>query len=195
MINYFLRGRKNYIQNTLRLLILAVILLNSACKPDNVKEGSTNKYFDIKGYFANSVKQLSQGPVKIISKTVTHNGTSESKEVQIKNWASELALFSESDINKPAWRESYKISAKPNQIIYTAKDPELRTRSIVISKTATGKVLNITIDNQVNNALYKTSERLTFLPDSLYSIEKHQKILLLGANNYKISGKLINGGR
>ena len=165
------------------------MLFLSACKPDNVKEGTTNQYFDIKGYFANSVKQLAQRPDKIISKTVTHNGTSESRQVEIKNWATELSLFTESDINKPAWRESYSIIVKPNELIYTAKYPELKTRRVVINKAAPEEILSIRIENQVNNALYKTSEELVYFPDSAYSIEKHQKILLLGANNYKITGR------
>lgn len=189
MIKYFYKD-SNYTLHLLptTILILPAILFLSACKPDNVKEGTSNKYFDIKGYFTNSVKQLTQKRSNI-SKTVTHNGDFESRSVKINNWASELALFSESDINKPAWQDSYSVTITPNETIYIAKYSELKTRRIVISKTTTGKVLSIRIDNQINNALYKTSEELHYFPDSLYSIQKHQKILFLGANNYKITGR------
>jgi hypothetical protein len=41
-----------------------------------------------------------------VNKTVAHNGAAESKKLQIANWAKELNLFTESDINKPAWKEA-----------------------------------------------------------------------------------------
>ncbi|WP_457126220.1 hypothetical protein [Mucilaginibacter sp. HD30] len=159
-----------------------------SCKPDNLKEGAVKEYFDIKGYFEKNIAQLKKQH-HTVTKTVVHNGTTESKRVEITNWNIELALFTESDINKPAWSGSYAKRDSEGAIIYTAKDTELRTRRVVICKTADGSIKQISIYNQVNNALYNTHETLNYYPDSAYVIEKYQKVKLLGANTYKIAGK------
>ena len=168
--------------------LMGIAILLPSCKPDNLKEGAVKEYFDIKGYFQKNITQLKKQH-HAITKTVVHNGTSESKNVEITNWDTELALFTESDINKPAWNGSYAKQDSGGAVIYTAKDSELRTRRILISKTKEESVKQIAIYNQVNNALYNTRETLNYYPDSAYTIEKYQKVKLLGANTYKITGK------
>ncbi|MFD0749791.1 hypothetical protein ACFQZS_06535 [Mucilaginibacter calamicampi] len=168
--------------------IVATIFSFPSCKPDNLKQGAVKEYFDIKGYFENSAAHLKKER-KTITKTVVHNGKSESKQVEIGNWEAELALFTESDINKPAWNGSYTKQDSAAVITYTAKDADLRTRRILIDKAKDGSIKQITINNQVNNALYNTRETLNYFPDSVYTIEKYQKVKLLGANTYKITGK------
>ena len=169
----------------------AVIIFASvffSCRPENLKEGAVKQYFDIKGYFEKSTAQLKKQH-HTINKTVVHNGTAETKTVEIDNWDTELALFTASDINKPAWGGSYTTQDSANATIYTAKDADLKTRRILISKTKQGAIRQISIYNEVNNALYNTRETLNYFPDSVYTIDKYQKVRLLGANTYKITGK------
>ncbi|WP_299499765.1 hypothetical protein [Mucilaginibacter sp.] len=125
----------------------------------------------------------------LTNKTVTHNGITETKKVHISNWGLELSSFSESDINKPAWRDSYNIQTNGASIIYRAKTIDLKTQLIVINKQA-DKVKWILIYNRTENILYQTNEKLSYFPDSLYIIQKYQKVRLLGANTYTIKGTL-----
>jgi len=164
-----------------------------ACKPD-IKENQTSmKYFDLQGFFrADSARLTHLNP--LILKSVKHNGTTESKKLHIPNWGTELSSFSESDINKPAWRDSYSITADSNVIIYQALDSTLKTKEILIRK-ANGKVKSIMIENRVEKyvykkkiLLYKTLEKLSYFPDSLYLIQKSQTVRILGKNNYDIAG-------
>ena len=69
-----------------------------------------------------------------VLKTVTDNGATESKKVKIDNWGRELDLFIASDINKPAWKDSYTITGDSDLILYKAKDQELKMREMVIKK-------------------------------------------------------------
>ncbi len=167
---------------------IGMTILLPSCKPEIKNDGATAKYFDLKAYFKADAARLS-GIKKSTLKTVTHNGTTESKEVNINNWERELSLFSESDINKPAWRDSYKVQTTPTMVIYMATDDDLKTREIIINKTG-GKVKYITIYNYTKNILYYTNEKLTYIPDSIYKIEKTQYVRLLGLNKYVIIGKL-----
>lgn len=155
-----------------------------SCKPD-VKVSKAN-FFDVKKYFTAEADRLGKlSPV--ISKSATHNGTTQTKTVNIKNWPAELDLFINSDINKPAWRDSYSEVKTGDFIIYKAKTDELKTREILI-KQVNKKVVYIAIYNRSKNMLYNNSEKLSYFPDSLYQIVKRQQVRVVGTNNYKIEG-------
>jgi hypothetical protein len=171
------------------LFIISMALFLPACKPDIKETGATSKYFDLKAYFKADSARLSKIPQPIL-KTVTHNGVTESKKVKIDNWARELSLFSESDINKPAWRDSYQVQQSDHTIIYMATDPNLKVREIIINKKEDGRVHYIAIYNYTKNLLYTSQEKLTYIPDSIYKIEKTQHVKLLGTNKYVIIGSL-----
>jgi hypothetical protein len=160
-----------------------------SCKSDSRSASDTMKFFDIKGYFrADSARLAKLNP--LVKKTVMHNGITETKKVHIPNWGTELSLFSESDINKPAWKASYDVQADNDEfLIYKAKDPSLKTRSIVIKKEG-DHVKWIMMLNHTKNILYESFEKLTYFPDSLYLIQKKQRVRVLGTDIYTISGSL-----
>ncbi len=168
------------------VVMLFTALLQS-CKPDIKETGNAAKYFDLQGYFKTDAARL--GKLPAILKTVGHNGTSETRRVKIDNWTKEFNAFIESDINKPTWRDSYQIQQTDHTTIYRAIDPDLKTREIIINKKD-GKVQWITIYNFTKNILYTTREKLSYVPDSMYKIEKTQHVRLLGINRYAITGYL-----
>jgi len=168
------------------LPVIILLMVIVSCKNDRNSAVDTKKFFDIKGYFhADSARLSKLNPS--ITKTVAHNNDSETKKVQVPNWVTELSLFSESDINKPAWRDSYAVQTSENTIIYLAKDSSLRTRRIIINKTG-DRVKWILIINYTKNFLYESSEKLSYFPDSLYLIQKKQSVRILGTDRYTISG-------
>ena len=158
-----------------------------ACKPEIKETGAELKFFDVKQYFKDEAEKLSRSNPAIF-KTVTHNGKTESKKVLIDNWGRELNSFTESDINKPAWKLSYSVDSSANGITYRAKDASLKTHEISIKKDS-GKVTAIIIQNSTHNILYNTTEKLSYFPGSYYLIEKTQKVKVMGANSYQIKGK------
>ncbi|MDB5156998.1 MAG: hypothetical protein JWR50_1705 [Mucilaginibacter sp.] len=169
------------------LFLLCVVTLLPSCKPDAIQDSAPN-YFDLKGYFNKEILRLSKHNHPVL-KTVTHNDISETKKVNISKWDLELNLFIQSDINKPAWRDSYTVQNTGNAIFYRAKTPDLKTRLIVVNKKD-NKIKWILIYNSTKNILYQTTEKLSYFPDSVYIIQKYQKVRLLGANNYVIKGTL-----
>jgi len=176
--------------------IAFILLLTGlqSCKEDSDVNNS-KQFFDLKGFFSADTARLRKAD-PMVNKTVTYNGVPETKKIHIKDWGSELGLFIESDINKPAWKYGYIVTSTPEAIIYKAIDTTLKTRLIVIKKEGS-KVKWIMISNHTTNALFKktfvlyeTYEKLTYFPDSLYLIEKMQRVKLLGTNTYRIEGEL-----
>lgn len=181
---YWYKPLKKYTIFTSVLLLLGG---SYACNKPEIKEtGAELKYFDLKGYFDKQDTLLTRQKPQV-DKTVTHNGEAESKKVHISSWKKELNLFTESDINKPAWKLSYDVKANDDSIVYKAKFPELKTREIIIRKKA-GQITAIAIVNNTHNILYNTTEKLVYAPNAYYLIEKMQKVKVMGANNYRIKG-------
>jgi hypothetical protein len=159
-----------------------------SCRPDKTQANGTLKYFDVAGYFKADTSKL-QKLNPAVNKTVLHNGTSENKTVHIPNWGQELNLFIQSDINRPAWKNSYSVLNTDSLIIYTAKTPDLRTTKIMIRKD-NNRVKWLVIYNHTKNLLYETREKLSYFPDSAYQIEKSQHVKLMGKNLYMVKGIL-----
>jgi hypothetical protein len=177
----------NHFKQTLFILLCTSGL--AACRPDVHVSAGSKRYFDLKAFINADSSRLSKAHAAV-TKTVTHNNSgAQTKKIIIKNWGQELGLFAASDINKPAWRDSYYITKQGDSIVYTALLPELFTRRISI-QTVNGKVKKISIKNATKNLLYKTTEHLTYYPDSLYMIDKQQQVKLMGNNRYLISGKI-----
>lgn len=165
-------------------LILILFLFSGCISSDREIARKQIYYFDIESYFNSEAEQLAN---KKVIKTVSKNDVSETKEMLIGDWKQELALFTESDINKAAFKDSYEKDSTNHRIKYTAKDEELKVRTIEID-FEDGVVKKISINNSTNNLLYHGTEELIFIPDSMYQINKHQKVILLGLNNYEIKG-------
>jgi hypothetical protein len=175
---------------TTTALVSGILLISGlqSCKPDIKQTGAVMKYYDISGFFKADTSRLRKLNPEV-NKTVTHNGVTENKTVHIDNWGHELNLFIQSDINRPAWKNSYKVQNTDSLIIYQAKYPDLRTTRIVIKKDK-DKVKWVLIYNHTKNLLYETREKLSYFPDSVYLIEKWQQVRLMGRNNYRIQGFL-----
>jgi len=190
-----LRGEL-YLRLLYLLFALFFISLLPSCQPDTTQTGTALKYFDIQGYFKAEAARLRKLN-RLTMKTVTYNGITETKKVHINNWEAELSLFIGSDINKPAWKDSYTIQSSGDITIYRAKTFEVKTQVVIINKKD-NKVKSVLIYNSTpKNILFgidvninRTKEKLTYFPDSIYIIQKFQKVRLLDANRYTIKGSL-----
>lgn len=155
------------------------------------KESMKRKaYFDIKGYFDGEIQRLNEAGVEV-EKQVWKNGSTDKKRMAETDWTKELSLFSESDINKPSWLSSYDAMERGDTLIYTTQDSSLKTQRMEIIKTGS-TVRKISIYNRVANPLYTSETQLTYVPDSLYRMDKTQEVRFLGSNQYKIEGVIIH---
>ena len=179
-----------------KFLVLAcpiiLLLVLHSCKNDVRADKNTGQFFDLKKYFNDESLRLKKAN-PLITKIASHNKNKETRQLRIADWATELSLFTESDINKPAWKASYKVVNSEGILSYTAKDPALKTQDIIIKKHG-DKVKWILIVNHTKNTvlgkvLYETTEKLSYIPDSIYQIQKRQFVRTLGFNTYSINGR------
>lgn len=168
------------------MLFSGIAILCASCRPGVKEARGTLAYFDIKGFFTANALRLNQKHITV-TKTVIHNGDTQTKKIAITNWVNEFGLFINSDINKPAWSDSYSIQNANGLVVYKAKTPDLKTRSVVIKKDG-NTVKWIIIYNHSTNMLYENVEKLTYFPDSVYQISKSQQVRFLGKNLYSIKG-------
>jgi len=171
--------------NLLKVFVL-ILLLGGCVSAEKEKASNRIYYFDLRNYFTKTATKLNTKK-PFVEKTVSKNESSENKKLQITDWKTELALFIDADINKPAWKDSYTKDSSATKIIYTAKEDDLKTQKIEID-LKNGLPVKFKINSKMDNLLYHNTEELEFYPDSVYSINKHQKIMLLGENNYLIKG-------
>lgn len=169
----------------MKYTLILFLLILSACNQPKEKELKT--YFDLKGYFDSEAQRLTKSK-PLIKKTVARNDATETRALKDINWETELSLFAESDINKPAWKDSYKMSKHGNKTIYLATDKDLKTREINVTRDPQGKIKKVLIRNQTDNMLYSSAEQLVYIPDSVYEISKQQHVAIIGNNRYFING-------
>lgn len=143
-------------------------------------------YFDITGYFETEVARLSKANPSI-SKTVAVNGGLEEKQLRIADWKKELSSFSNADINRASWKGAFTLSRQQNTQTYTSDQEKIPVKKVQVSfEKERLKSLLIVIRN--SNSLYRSEDTLTYYPDSLYRVQKTQKIKLLNEKNYVITG-------
>ncbi|NII83975.1 MULTISPECIES: hypothetical protein [unclassified Pedobacter] len=172
-----------------KLYILVFALALFSCNQRKEAEANTGlRYFDIKGYFGKEILRL-QKLNPIVNKTVSVNGAAESKTSKIADWAKELAIFVNADINKISWKGSFKTKEQNGVDIYTSDHKKIPIKKVSITwKGQKAGKIEIIIDNK--NILYRSQDTLTYYPDSLYTIKKQQKIRLLKEKKYSVIGKL-----
>ncbi len=188
VLTFLMRCRNEFGMTNLKFSLIILTILGSlaSCKPDIHQ--NKPEFFSLNTYFNQQAQKLAKANFKVV-KTVSRNGQSETKTVKIENWPGELSVFSESDINKPAWQRSYQTTVSGDYTIYKALEPDLKTREIMLKKT-NNKLVFVMVYNVLTNKLFQMQEKLTYYPDSLYIIRRKQNVRFLGMDDYLIEGKL-----
>jgi len=171
-----------------KLILLTFALGCFGCNQREESKANTDLlYFDINGYFKREASRLKKINPEVF-KEVSVNGTAEQRKLHIKDWEKELAIFSNADINKASWKGSFKIEKAEHTESYTSNNKRIPVKKVLVYKdNSKVKRLEIIITNK--NILYSSGDTLLYYPDSLYQIKKHQKIKLLKAKTYTVTGR------
>ncbi len=177
----------------LKLLLFFALISSWACeKPKQAKEGK--KYFDLKAWVAETVKQKSGKRCVLVKKTLI-DGKSEKQALEQINWEHELMLFAEADLNSPALTDDYQIveNKAEKTMVYQSTNPNNKVQKMEI-KGYPDQLSEIAIEVAETNQFYeaKRKMRLKLLDNQLiaYQIMGFQRILFKNAMEYEINAQL-----
>ncbi len=164
-----------------------LILLLSACAQKEQKKAQSETYFNLRSYFEKEAERLNKLNLQL-DKLVAIGEDVEQKKVNIKDFNRELSTFINSDINKASWRGAFTVKKERNLELYTTENEKIPVKRVEI-QYQNNRIRSIKIDIATENILYRSTDRLTYFPDSLYEINKIQKIKLLKEKKYSVIGK------
>ncbi|MBB6001507.1 hypothetical protein [Arcicella rosea] len=173
------------------ITILVVLMLCVSCKEESTT--TVHKYFDLKTAITHQISVLDKTK-PTFSKTVWSENVPETKEVKIEDWSKEFELFLQTDLNKPAYLNSYEVSKSDSSIVYQLKKSEnLPVKNIkILLKNNRLTALDATIANQ--NYLYETDKHVKMtLVDNVvnyYLIEGTQKLVFGDKKAFKVEAKV-----
>lgn len=98
--------------------LIGFLLLTTACSQEQeaAQAGQPARkplYFDVKGFLDNQVTLLTQRKPTVEKQVMLRDGQVETTQVEQVDWAKELQIFYQADINKPALRGAYEAVETP----------------------------------------------------------------------------------
>ncbi len=175
--------------------IIIFCLIFAACKNPITDKKMPKAFFDASDFFNAEIKRLDSIKPTVI-KTVSVNEKSETKELNNLNYTEELAPFVQSDINKPAWLDEYRIDTLRNEdtvsrylhthIVYTALKESLKTKKFLVHLDSLKEVIAIDITNSDDNSLAGAQHLLHYDKRSGFSINNKQHLALSNDSQVKV---------
>lgn len=158
---------------------LLLIMALSGCRPTS-EDGAVPQgggFFDLREYFRQESRRLQEMQPEGM-KTVRLDGQTARQALAQMNYEAELAPFSASDINKPSWKDKYQVDSLLEgrylrEIVYTAKDPALKTREMRI-RFENDRIGEVRIRNAIRSIISESEQELRYDPDNGYTIKGMQ---------------------
>lgn len=146
-------------------------------------------FFDLQAYFQSEIERLNAA-APLLEKQVAYNKKTETLSSSENDFAKELKLFEDSDINRPAWTDKYQIDSllsgnQLEQLTYSALDSSLRIRSIQIDYRE-GELAQVKIYKKQESFVGRSRQQLTYAPQEGYRIQSFQKTILMPARELAI---------
>lgn len=165
----------------------------------------TGQYFNLTGFIQEQMVLLNKEKPVAIKKVIEAGNRPETKNVTNLNWAQELAVFQELDLNKPAFRNAYTVARQQDPktggvtLTYRPKpDTDGNIQYLVIRTNASGHVQSIKGLQETNNLLLSTRRELQLNAQTKngvtrltsYRIQGLQKPIIFQALRYMIITEL-----
>ncbi|MEM6771651.1 MAG: hypothetical protein AAF597_13790 [Bacteroidota bacterium] len=160
------------------LPLLTLLLISVACTRGPAPEKTeTATFFDLSGYMDGEIERLTTAKIRA-NKSITLNGATEEQEGVAINYANDLRLFRDADINRPAWIEKYqteveKLSGNHQITTYTTLDSALVVHRLLVEEDQ-GVPVKIEIDRKTGTVLSDGFHRLRYAAGEGYSVNTKQ---------------------
>lgn len=173
------------------LITASLLLVLSACQQESpgTVPPSNARFFDLKAYFQQEAKTLSAQQPEVI-KRLEIDGKTEEQQPKNLDFNDELRLFTDADINRPAWLDKYSVDSLLDnghlkRLSYKALEEDLKTRELQID-FQNDKVSEIHILKKFDTAIASTEQKLDYYPGKGYSINNRQKTVMQDPQLFKV---------
>ncbi len=179
-----------------RLLSFLLFLVLAACsQPQQAKR--TNVYFDLKGFLDQQIATLNARK-PLVSKTALVGEQPETHQTKQVDWAKELELFEQTDLNKPAYANSYFTEeiSKTTTTYRLKADEDLSVQFLeVIKDEKTGQPLKVKATLRTKNYLYESERNLSLTAANgqltAYEIEGFQQMFYGDPEPFHLEGRIL----
>jgi hypothetical protein len=172
------------------LCFFSLMLSLSSCVSDQ-EVVSSEQYFDLPKFIENEIIELNKNKTQLYKKVFT-DGEYDSILIIKPDWKKELQIFSNININKPAFIGKYKITkgnAKEfQQTSYHSLDETLRIKSITLLML-NDSIKKISIFKDDHSMFLDNSICLDYSPGKSYHIKGYRNLLGV-KTNYEIWAEL-----
>ncbi|KAA3440489.1 hypothetical protein FOA19_07500 [Rufibacter hautae] len=193
-------------QKSTLVLLSAFVLGGSACQDKGTMAPvvkSTHQAYDLVGFLDREAQALNTKKA-MVRKAVAEDGTvKETKTITSLNWTEELAPFADADINKPALKGLFTVDSSSDALgqqvrRYTAKeDARTNVQEVTYTLDAKGQLVQLDATILQDNMLFGTKKVLHLEAHSgtaphlvRYHLDETQKLLLMGAERYSVTGEV-----
>ncbi len=140
---------------------------------------SSRPFFDLETYIDQELASLArQG--KVATKRVRINGEEETQRLVAIDFEKDLRAFRKAAINRPAWRDKYRVSREGQEEVYQALDSSLQTQSLRILRNEAGDPIAIHIMGKSGSVLSRETKELHYEPGKGYRISSRRNSQLIG---------------
>lgn len=169
---------------------------------------STHQAYDLVGFLDQEANALMEQKAAS-RKTVSEAGTlKEAKTISSMNWSEELGVFADADINKPALKglftKQVSSNAQGQQVLhYKAADgADTNVQEVTYTLDAQGQLVQLDATIVQENMFFNTLKQMHLEAQSgssprliRYHLDETQKLLLMGADRYSITGEVVESNQ
>ena len=180
-----------------KITLYSIFLLATVCCTNSQSE-LPKKYYDLQGFINTQIALLNKAKPNVQKRMQVGDAPEQVKTNNI-DWAKELELFTQADLNKAALQLSYDV-ARPDSLTYQYKlktTENLTVKSLVVHlDSASRQPARVEALLVVENRLYKSEKKILLLCGQSanqwmlqkYQILGYQKLILGGQKKFEITG-------
>lgn len=184
------------------LVLVSAVLSVSSCQMYKARKpfvNGNNIYFPIKQYAAGQIQTFFGTPFSLYQ--ITHfNGVVDTTYTNFLtlDWAPIFQAFNEADITDTAYTNKYDVNmydddATGNRgFIYTAKDPNLLTKTLQVSQDPTNnRITSVYIETSKSDFFGSTKKKLLYVPMRVIQIIERRHSLFGRAQDLRVDYRFM----
>ena len=166
----------------LRKTIIVALFFWSCSSVEKIEEKT---FFSMNDFYLAEVARLDSTNFPL-TKIACLNGKCDTLVNPEITWKEELSLIGEADINKSAWKDSYRKESAGGEINYTCIDDKLPIRNInlVLIKD---NVNSLAFNKLNKNRIYSSEQELEYIPNKRLIIKGKMSVLDATSTEYRIT--------